>query len=71
MVSVPEPQGRKRKELWMVSSTVVQPTTMAIASSGSNSDNSGAGGGGSSDGDGSDGSDGSEYTPCVVPALNY
>lgn len=53
----------------MVLLTVVQPTTMAIASSGSradsNSDNSGSGSssGGSSDGGG--------YTPCAVPALNY
>jgi len=74
MVSVPEPKGRKRKESWMMPSTVVQATTMAIASSssnraGSNSDNGGDGS--SDDGGGSDGSDGGGYTPCAVPALNY
>ncbi|KYN10352.1 hypothetical protein ALC57_17539 [Trachymyrmex cornetzi] len=37
VVSVPEPKGRKRKESWMVPSTVVQATTMAIASSSSSS----------------------------------
>lgn len=71
VVKVPESRGRNRKELRMVLLSVVQLTTMAIASSGSragsNSDNSGggsnSGGGGSSDGGG--------YTPCAVPALNY